>query len=140
VGTVRWVVARRRLAAAESMADTLMAQGRARLEVASEATPLPGAKLTAPPSEPGSDALGDILSALAGRAWRERFASQPPLEALQPLWSSGIERPLLRPGVPASFVLLSPAMEGRIDPSEVRLRAVWIDGVEVVEKHRGENR
>ena len=39
--------------------------------------------------------------------------------------------PALRRGQPASFLLVSPADESRVNLDEARLESVWIDGVEV---------
>ena len=54
------------------------------------------------------------------------------MEQLQRLWINepGTEPnpPRLRPGLAASFLLLSPAPEGRIDFTATHLTAVWLDG------------
>jgi hypothetical protein len=79
-----------------------------------------------PPAEPASEALGDVLAALAGERWR-----RPDLETLQRLWPAGDGRPAIRREEAASFLILSPTGEEDLDLDAARLAAVWLDGVEV---------
>jgi hypothetical protein len=131
VGTVFWEVPRRRIAAAEAAARELAGEGRARLEVLSAPAVMPWLKLDGPPREPASDSLSDAVRALTGGARREEELS---FEALDLLFATSLSpptRPTLRRGRPASFLLVSPAMGGQIDPETALITGVFIDGVDV---------
>jgi hypothetical protein len=54
------------------------------------------------------------------------------LERLSAIPDSKLRLPSLRPGRPASFLLLSPVTDGRIDPEAARLSSVFINGSEVL--------
>ncbi len=144
VGTVRWVVERRRWLAAEAVARRLEGRGRARLEPVAAPATLPRLVLDGPPAAPGSDSLGDALAVLGG-------ASSP--AALDRPWpEAGKDSlPAIRPGQSASFLIVSPAGAGEPGAGEpgagepgagepgagepdlgsARLVSVWLDGVEV---------
>ncbi len=66
---------------------------------------------------------------------RRRIEDLSPEDALQSLWPTRprgvVGRLPIEVGQPASFLLVSPAVEGRIDLETARLKAVWIDGHEV---------
>jgi hypothetical protein len=135
VGTVRWSVASRRAILAKALARRLAHRGRARLQVVTSGAPQPLLRLAAPPPAPRSDSLADLLDALGGETWRRTLGAEAPVEELASLavadgsaWRSW---PALRRGQPASFLLVSPADESRVDLDEARLESVWIDGVEV---------
>jgi hypothetical protein len=57
--------------------------------------------------------------------------SSEALDLLFGIPRSAPRQPTLRRGRPASFLLLSPAPDGRIDLESARLGSVFIDGVEV---------
>jgi hypothetical protein len=131
VGTVFWKVAPRKVAKATSLAGDLEGGGRTRLVVVPTPAEMPWLTLNGPPQVPNSDSLSDVIQALVGDSDGTDAVSAETLEMLSwfPSWAS--RQPALRRGRPASFVLLSPAEEGRIDPGSVRLESVFIDGVEV---------
>ncbi len=124
VGSVRWVVKDRRLAAAEVIARQLEGPGRARLEP--EPAPATGtwSSLTGPPAPAGTDSLGEVLKVLAGTS------SQA---AVERLWPEAGEAalPAIRREGSASFLIVSPAASGESDLGSARLISVWLDGVEV---------
>ncbi len=135
VGTVRWVVKPRRLRSAEAHAGQIERPGLARIEVVAAPAGEPWLRLSGPPAAPLSAALADVVVALLGQKRRGEATGLSAGELLDRLWSTGGRqppRPHLGPGRPASFLLLSPAPEGRIDPAEAALLSVWIDGVEAV--------
>ena len=134
VGTVRWIVKPRRAGPARRHADRLAAAGRARLEVVPAPAGEPWLRLDGPPAATRSAALADVVVALLGEKRRGEAIGLSAGELLDRLWATGGERPgtpRLGRGEPASFLLLSPAPEGRIDPTRAALVAVWLDGVEV---------
>ena len=131
VGTVFWEVSRRKVEAAETLARGLAGKGRARLEVVPAPAKMPWLILTGPPLRPASESLSDVVRALGGR-WDGRESMKPDtLDLLVAAPQSPPVQPALRRGRPASFLLLSPAEEGRFDPETVRLSSVFIDGLEV---------
>jgi len=135
VGTVVWQVSRRKLEAAEILTRELIGEGRARLQAVAKPEKLPWLRLTGPPARPASTSLPDVVAALhSGRKtsadWGSGLLNRLTGAAEAPVG------PTLRVGRPASFVMLGPAVEGRIDPAESRLSAVFVDGVE--EKPWGE--
>ena len=135
VGTVHWIVKPRRVEAARLHAASLAVPGRTRVEVVPAPAGEPWLRLDGPPATPRSTALADILGALLGDNRRGEAAGLSASELLDRLWATGGTRPSW-PQVgrdrPASFLLVSPAPEGRIDPASTALVSVWIDGVETV--------
>ncbi len=131
VGTVYWEVPRRKVDSAESLARDLAGEGRARLEVVPRPADLPWLTLTGPPLAPDSDSLSDVVQALVGDRKRMDPESSEALDLLFGIPRSAPRQPTLRRGRPASFLLLSPAPDGRIDLESARLGSVFIDGVEV---------
>ena len=80
--------------------------------------------------------LVDQLVALAGERVSEDLEEGSVEDVLQRLWprSYGLPNttpPAFRQRQPASFLVISPAVEGRIDLETARLVGVWIDGREV---------
>ena len=130
VGTLYWSVSQRRADAARDLARKSSAEGLPRIEVVAAPSPLPRLVLSKPPPEASSESLASVLEALGVEEW-----STP--EQLQGLWvhEPGTEPnpPRLRPGMGASFLLLSPAPEGRIDFTDSDLAAVWLDGRKIGE-------
>jgi len=122
VGAVRWSVPGRKQSAAQDLARQLSGIGQVRVEVIEPSGSLPPTVLEGPPSTP-SRKLGDVLRALGAA------------DSLQDLWpegsSAGVGLPALRLGQPASFLLVSPAPEGRIDLQKTTLMSVWFDGTEL---------
>jgi len=131
VGTVLWEVPRRKIEAAESLARELAGEGRARLEVVPAQAVMPWLELTGPPQSPVSDSLSDVVQALVGDRRQVDSVSSETLDLLSRNPHPSPRQPALRRGRPASFLLLSPATEGRIDPETARLTSVFIDGLEV---------
>jgi len=125
VGTLYWSVNQRRSAAARNFANQSRARGLPSIEVVTAPSPLPTLVLSGPPAEAASASLAAVLEALGAEGWNT-------LEQLQALWVQrpGTEPnpPRLRQGLAASFLLLSPAPEGRVDFTKARLTAVWLDG------------
>jgi len=133
VGTVRWAVAPRRVTAAEKLAQEWAGEARARLEVVARPARLPWLEVTGPPPAPASDSLADVLTALARQREWAQLRDWSVSEVLDRLWGIADERPVrppLRPRQPASFLLVSPAVDGQIDLDAARLVAVFIDGIE----------
>ncbi len=135
IGTVRWVVKRRRLEAARGRAEALERPGRPRVEVVAAPAGEPWLRLDGPPDEPRSAALTDLIGALLGERRRAEAAGLSAGELLDRLWSTGDgdrPDPPLERGQPASFLLVASAPEGRVDPARAELAAVWLDGVEAL--------
>jgi hypothetical protein len=130
VATVFWEVPARKLEAAASLARELAGEGRARLEVLRKPAEMPWLILTGPPGTPGSDSLSNVVEALVGDSRRMDVDSEI-VERLCRVPESVARHPVLRRGRPATFVLLSPAAEGEINPGSARLVSVFIDGLEV---------
>jgi len=133
VGTVFWQVSPRKIDAAKALADGFAGAGRARLEVVANGAKMPWLELTGPPRPPASDSLVDVVAALAGpSSGVGRMSSDELLDLLGGNPGSGDRQPVLRRGRPASFVMLSPAQGGEIDPATAHLAAVFINGLEVM--------
>jgi len=131
VGTVIWQVPSRKKEAAASLARKLTGRGRARLHVVVKPAEMPWLRLTGPPLPPASDLLSDVVKALVGDSDEAEPLSPETLERLSWIHGSERGRPALRRRRPASFVALSPAVEGEIDPESAHLASVFIDGLEV---------
>ncbi len=132
VGTVIWEVPHQKIEAAESLAHELAGAGQARLEVVQAPTALPWLTLTGPPDQPASFSLADIVNALEGKGKSRQSLTPETVDLLlRSSLLSSTQSPL-RFGGPASFLLLHPAPKGRIDPQTTRLRAVYINGAEVL--------
>ena len=93
---------------------------------------MPRLVLADQPPEARSTLLVDVLDALGAKKGGR-------LAQLQGLWINepGAEPnpPRLRQGLEASFLLVSPAPEGRIDFTATGLTAVWLDGHEIEGTH-----
>jgi len=131
VGTVLWEVPRRKVEAAETLAHELAGEGRARLEVVPAPAEIPWLELGGPPLRPASDSLSDVVLALAGGRDRVEVSSSELLKLLSAAPQSPPIPPTLGRGRPASFLLLSPATDGRIKLEIANLTSVFIDGLEV---------
>ena len=131
VGTVLWEVPRSKVEAAEALARELIGEGRARLEVVPAPAEMPWLELGGPPLRPASDSLSDVVQALAGGRDGMETVSSDTLKLLSAAPQSPPIPPTLGRGRPASFLLLSPATDGRIDPETANLTSVFIDGLEV---------
>jgi hypothetical protein len=138
ISGVRWEVKSRHLDRARVRAAMLNALPGVRLEVTDESTPATWVVLKKPPAGSGSGLLKDQLLALAGRKMKRTLEAGPPEVALKHLWPRADEvaeaGAVIRPQQPASFLLVSPAPEGRIDLEMARLTAIWIDGREIEAK------
>jgi hypothetical protein len=131
VGTVFWKVSPRKTERAASMARELGGERMARLEVVSSPAKLPWLKLSDSPHTPDSNLLRDVLRALNADEKNPDLGSLEMLRNLFEIPGSSAARPILRRGRPASFLLLSPAIAGEVELENVRLSAVFIDGVEL---------
>ena len=122
VGTVRWSVSKKKASAANELAGEMNQKGRAELVVIPPTASLPSVLLIGPPPAPPLDSLAAVLGT-------------PGAEELQDLWPDAMsatrELPAIRRGQPASFLLVFPAPEGRIDLAHTALNAVWLDGFEI---------
>ena len=125
VGTVRWSVKSRRLAAAEALSRELGGPGKARLAPVVAPATLPPLKLTRRPAVPDADTLAAIVRALGSDARS--------VDALARLWPDAGPGapPAIRRGLPASFLVVSTGNHGDLDLDQARLASVWLDGVEV---------
>jgi hypothetical protein len=132
VGTVIWQVSPRKKEAAASLARGLAGEGRARLEVVPKPAELPWLRLTGPPRSPDSDSLTNVVEALVGESRETEPLSPETLDQLSWFRRSERGRPALRRRLPASFLLLSPVMEGVIDLEATGLSSVFLDGVDVL--------
>jgi hypothetical protein len=134
VGKLHWIVKPRRLEAARLHSRRLEGHGRPWIEVLAAPAPSPWLHLDGPPAIPRSGSLADILVALAGEKRRAEIERGSAEQLLDRVWANGLLRdpaPAMGRGSPASFLLVSPAPDGRLDPLQARLVSVWIDGVEV---------
>ena len=131
VATVFWKVSPRKIEAAASLARELAGEGRARLEVVRKPAEMPWLTLTGPPLTPDSESLSGLVQALIGASDGMEELSSETLGRLSWTPDPAHRQPSLRRGRPASFVMLSLAPEGRIDPGSTRLVSVFIDGLEV---------
>jgi hypothetical protein len=131
VGTVFWRVAPRRIDAAQALAGGFAGAGRARLVVVQTQAEMPWLTLGGPPGRAKSDLLPDVIEALAGVQGGMRGTTPSSLDQLCWVPETETRQPVLRRGRPASFVLLTPATGGEIDPAQTRLAAVFINGLEV---------
>ncbi len=131
VGTVFWKVAPGKTDAAKALADGLAGAGRARLAVVSKEAEMPWLTLTGPPGRTTSDLLSEVVEALVGGKGGTQMKNPLTLDQLCWVPTSGARQPGLRRGRPASFVLLTPAKDGEIDPATTHLAAVFINGLEV---------
>jgi len=118
VGTLRWHVAAADVQVAADHAASLAGAGRPALVPTSGDEPPSVLTVTAPPAPPRSPTLAAALDALSP-GWRDRLAARPLLPALASR---------LAVDAPASLVQLRPGPGGTLDPDEVRLERVWIDG------------
>jgi len=133
VGTVVWRAPRRRLDAARARAEDLAARdGRARLEVVTSKDDLPRLVLRAAPRPLVSDSLAGIVSALGGSPEEMTRSGDDILQLLGEQLTPGSPLPALRQGRKASFLLLSPAPGGTLEPDSTRLTSVFIDGYQVL--------
>lgn len=123
VGTVRWSVNRGKQAAAQAFAKQLSSDSDVELQVAVPKAARPLVILDGPPPEASSPRLSHVLQALGVTG------------SLEDLWPTGLSGatglPALRPGRPASFLLVSPAPGGQIDFQKTALVSVWHDGIEL---------
>ncbi len=130
VGTLYWSVSRRRSEAARALAQQLEVRGLPRIVILTAPTPLPRVVLSGPPGAAASASLTAALKVLGIEGWTT-------VEQLQGLWvkepGAAPSPPRLRPGQAASFLVVSPAPEGRIDVTETGLTSVWLDGHPVEE-------
>jgi hypothetical protein len=129
VGTVVWQVSRRKLEAAETLTREVAGEGRARVKAVAKPEKLPWLRLTGPPARPVSGSLRDVVAALhVGRKTQVDWDSDPLARlTATPEAPAG---PTLRVGRPASFLLLTPAVDGRLDLKKSRLSSVFVDGAE----------
>lgn len=125
VGSLYWSVGKQHYQAALAHARQLAGRGVTRITVVEETTQLPDVVLASPPAAAVSSSLPDVMAAL-------RIGSANSIETLQRLWAKNPAGkpalPRLRKGQAASFLILSPAPEGRIDFKHTRLESVWLDG------------
>jgi hypothetical protein len=131
VGTVFWKVPPRKVEKAASRARELSGRSRATLVAVPTTSEMPWLTLSGPPGAPESELLSDVVRALAGDSAGLEALSSEIVESLSWVPTSVSRQPTLRRGRPASFVLLSPATEGTIDPTTVRVSSVFIDGVDL---------
>ena len=140
VGGVRWIVKRRHKKRARARIRSWAGSEANPAGVHFEVSELPvdtdWVTLDGAPDSPGSDSLLEQLVALGGDGVRRDLDQTTAEETLQRFWPSrlGVPNtmpPALRQRQPASFLLISPASEGRLDLETARLRAVWIDGRDV---------
>jgi hypothetical protein len=96
-------------------------------------------ELNGPPSAAGSARLDDVLTALAGPAWRERAGTLALPELLARLTGLGAMRDPAARGLlvdtPASFLVLRPEADAAPSPTTLRLESVYVDGREVGPSH-----
>jgi len=125
VGTLYWSVGRQHYQDAFSHARGLSRRGVTRIVIVEEAAQLPDVVLSGLPTALRSSSLHDVMTALG-------VGSVNSIETLQRLWSKKPggkpELPRLRKGQAASFLILSPAIEGHIDFKQTNLKSVWVDG------------
>ncbi len=132
VGTVIWEVPRGKVEAAESLAREVAGEGRARLEVVQAPADLPWLTLTGPPEQPASQSLADIVHALGGEGKTKQSLTTETVDRFLHSTLPSAAESTLRVGRPASFLLLHPAPEGRIDPQTTGLTSVTINGMEIL--------
>jgi hypothetical protein len=118
VGDIRWRVAAGEEPAAAAHAATLAAAGRPTVIATAADERLALLVLAAAPETPRAPTLGAALDTLSP-GWRERLGAR----ALMPALAARI-------GIdgPANLVQLRLGPSATLDPDEVRLERVWIDG------------
>ena len=129
VGTICWAIDGKDRDAALDHAEQFVLPGLPRIEVMTKPGRFPKIVMNGPPAlNDGSVSLGAILQSLG--------ADGPDYTAaLEKMWMPAAgdqpESPPLIKDRPASFLLVSPAPEGRIDFANSRLTSVWLDGQKV---------
>jgi hypothetical protein len=127
VGTVRWHVSLADRGPAQEHARTIARVGApAVVVVAAEDAPA-GLVLAKPPAASTAATLGAALDALVGRQWRtgrDAFVSKALLGPAVP----GVRSAPLTLDAPADLVLLRGQVGESLDPDQMRLEGVWIEG------------
>jgi hypothetical protein len=133
VARLRWRVSRATRLEAEAFASRLEGPGRPAIEVVDSG----GASLlrvVRRPGPPAGSTLGEALDALTGGTWRSgaRGRSLPALLADLAGGPSGTDppAPLLAPDQRASLLLLRPGEKDALDPGQLELERVFVDGRE----------
>ena len=129
VATVYWSVGAADHVAARQHADKLMIRGLPDIEVQTDPASFPAVVLSAPPASTGSETIDSILQVLGA-------ADSQDNQALDALWTTlpGTERTTIQlcKDRPASFLMVTPGADGRVDLTASRLISVWLDGHQVV--------
>ena len=127
VATVRWHVALADRGTAQEHARGLAAVGRPAVVVVAEEDAPAALVLKKAPSTAAAATLGAAFDALVGRQWREGrdgFAAQALLGPATP----GTRSTPITLDAPADLALLRGPIGGTLDPDQLRLEGVWIEG------------
>lgn len=128
VGTIYWVVDAAEHLAARLHAENLAIQGLPRLEVQTSPVVFPEVILSSPPPVSGSTSLAAILAVLG-------LGDVCDIAQLGHLWMSpegaDFAPARLLKDRQASFLIVSAASDGQIDPGTSKLVSVWLDGHQV---------
>lgn len=120
VGELVWEVPRGRLAAAQALSASLARPGSPRrplLVPVARPAELPVLRATAPPDGPVPETWREVLAGLGGP------------RPLSDLWRGAGSA--LRPGRPASLILLAPWSDDEAQAASTRIHSVWLGGVRI---------
>jgi hypothetical protein len=135
VGTIYWAVDANQGDAARVFAGGAIGQGLPHIEIITDAGELPEIVLDGPPSLPVRPvALGAVLQALGAEGPDYAMAMQ---KMWMPAPGESLESPPLIKDKPASFLVVSPTIEGQIDFAVSRLEAVWLEGQKIADQSAG---
>lgn len=129
VGRIFWQVDEADYVAAQRYVGAFALRGISRIEIVTSSEGLPQLVLTGPPSNNEAASISEVLKELGvvdsddGRVLDRLWMDSP---------GSGSGSMLLSKDQPASFLVVSPCSEGRVDLSASRLVSVWLDGHQVV--------
>jgi hypothetical protein len=134
VARLLWQVSRGSRLEATAAAASLSGPGRPTIEVVADALPPSLLRVVRRPRPPAGRTLGAALDALTGGAWRAAAHGRSLPALLADLVGrpagSGPPVPLFAPDQRASLLELRPKEPGTLDPLQLELEAVFVDGRE----------
>ena len=129
VTRLRWLVAPAEREQASLLVARLAAPGLPGVELAKASRAASLLELQARPAAPASSTLAARLDALTAGGWRRGAGARSLPELIAALTGADAgEPPLLAPDARASLVVLRPRVEGALDPDQLEVEAVFVDG------------